>query len=160
MEQLLIVEDVKGIREVLQEILEFAGYDVITAKNGKEGLEAILKYNPSVVLCDVYMPELDGFEMLSELNKHPVSPVFIFLTARVEKQAILKGMALGANAYINKPFDHVHLIDTIKSELQLNKADLKNHLSKVRGEDFAEQTTEILELLKDETEENYQIITL
>lgn len=160
MEQLLIVEDVKGIREVLQEILEFAGFDVITAKNGKEGLEAVLKYNPSVVLCDVYMPELDGFEMLSELKKHPVSPVFIFLTARVEKQAVLKGMALGANAYIKKPFDHVQLIETIKSELQLNKTDLKNQLSKVRGEDFAEQTTEILERLKNETEENYQIISL
>lgn len=183
MEQVLLVEDVQGIREALKELLEIAGYDVKTAKNGNEGLKAILKYNPSVVICDVYMPELDGFEMLAEMKNYPVSPVFIFLTARVEKQAVIKGMQLGANAYINKPFDHMDLLNTIESQLEkwkmnevgqeyylsqdefesnqpINKTELKDHLSKVHGVTFAERTNEIVKLLTDETSENYQIIAL
>ena len=122
MNRLLIVEDEKGIRDTLHEILELGGYDVITASNGKEGLQVILDEKPNIVLCDVYMPELDGFELLAEVKKHlkgGVPPIFIFLTARVEKQAIKQGLDLGAHAYINKPFDHIELLETIKHQLKI-----------------------------------------
>ena len=120
MEKLLIVEDERGIRETLQDILELAGYEVITAKDGKEGFDAILNNHPDLVLCDVNMPELDGFELLGAINqrlKDEIVPPFLFLTARVEKQCVRQGMSLGADDYILKPFDHNYVLDIIRMRL-------------------------------------------
>ena len=86
MEQLLIVEDDKNIRDTLKDILELSGYQVATANNGKEGYHAIIENRPDLVLCDVNMPELDGFELLGAINqrlKDEIIPPFLFLTAKV-----------------------------------------------------------------------------
>lgn len=124
MKHILIVEDEIDIRESLAEILELSGYQVSTANNGKEGLTSIIGKNPDLVLCDVNMPELDGFELLTAVNqrfKDKVVPPFLFLTAKVEKKDMRQGMSLGADDYILKPFDHVDILKTI--ELRLEKRD-------------------------------------
>ena len=129
MENLLIVEDEQAIRETLKDILELSGYSVMTAKNGKEGYDAIIEYSPDLVLCDVNMPELDGFELLGALNqrmKDEVIPPFIFLTARVETQSMRQGMGLGADDYILKPFDHNQVLEIVRMRLDKRKQLLKS----------------------------------
>lgn len=121
MKKILIVEDDKGIQETVAEILSIAGYQVLTANNGKEGYENILENRPDLVLCDVNMKGLDGFELLSAINQRlsdGIVPPFIFLTAKVEAQDIRNGMRLGADDYILKPFDHMHLLEMIKIRLE------------------------------------------
>lgn len=124
MERILIIEDERGIRESLKEILELAGYYVNTAKNGKEGYQCIVDFKPQLVLCDVRMPIMDGFELLEMINEKmskSTAPNFIFLTAQVEKSAKNIGKELGAVAYINKPFDHIELLTIIKDQIKSNK---------------------------------------
>lgn len=128
MEELLIVEDERDIRETLQEMLELAGYNVRAAKNGREGFEAIMNKRPDLVLCDVNMPQLDGFQLLELINqrlKDEVIPPFLFLTAKVEKQDIREGMNLGAEDYILKPFDHSDILRIIRLRLDKRKKLLK-----------------------------------
>lgn len=130
MEKLLIVEDEQAIRETLKDILELSGYEVITAKNGKEGYDSILENRPDLVLCDVNMPELDGFELLGSINQRlrdDVVPPFIFLTARVETQSMRQGMGLGADDYILKPFDHIHVLEIVRMRLDKRKNLMKNN---------------------------------
>lgn len=124
MENLLVVEDEQALRETLQDILELSGYNVMTAKNGKQGYDMIIEHKPDLVLCDVNMPELDGFELLGAINQkfqNEVVPPFIFLTARVETTSMRQGMGLGADDYILKPFDHVHVLDIVRMRLDKRK---------------------------------------
>ncbi|MBT6438453.1 MAG: response regulator, partial [Flavobacteriales bacterium] len=100
MEKILIVEDEQGIRDTLQDILELAGYKVLIACNGKIGYDIIVESEPDLVLCDVNMPELGGFELLEAVNqrfKDEVIPPFLFLTAKVEAESLRYGMSLGAD---------------------------------------------------------------
>lgn len=124
MERLLIVEDEKEIRETLQDILELAGYSVRTAKNGRDGYDEIVKDKPDLVLCDVNMPELSGFELLEAIRQRlrdEIIPPFLFLTAKVERQDIRYGMSLGADDYILKPFDHSNVLQIIRLRLDMRK---------------------------------------
>ncbi len=124
MEKLLIIEDEKDIRDALQDILELAGYSVIVAKNGREGYDIIIDKRPDLVLCDINMPGLSGFELLETINgrlKDEIIPPFLFLTARAEKQDIRQGMSLGADDYILKPFDHTDVLQVIRLRLGLRK---------------------------------------
>ena len=112
MERILIVEDEQGIRDTLKDVLELSGYHVMMACNGKQGYEKIMDAPPSLVLCDVNMPELGGFELLEMLNqrlKDELIPPFLFLTAKVEQEEMRYGMSLGADDYICKPFRLVEL---------------------------------------------------
>ena len=129
MEKLLIVEDEQDLREALQSILELAGYEVLTAKNGKDGYDAIMTHLPDLVLCDVNMPELDGFELLSAINQRlseEIVPPFIFLTAKVTKNDVRRGMNLGADDYIVKPFEYTEVLTAIRLRLDKRKKLLKN----------------------------------
>lgn len=129
MEKLLIVEDEKAIRDTLKEILEMSGYEVCTARNGKEGYIAIIDEEPDLVLCDVSMPEMDGFELLGAINqrfKEKIVPPFVFLTAKVELRDVRRGMTLGADDYILKPFDHMHVLEVIRLRLDKRKKLLEN----------------------------------
>ncbi len=130
MEKLLVVEDEKAIRETLQEILEMSGYEVITARNGKEGYKQIMDEKPDLVLCDVSMPEMDGFELLSAINQvmaNEIVPPFVFLTAKVELKDVRRGMTLGADDYVLKPFDHMHVLEVIRLRLDKRKKLLQSN---------------------------------
>ena len=123
MKKILVIEDNQQVRENIAEILELSEYQVITAENGKVGVDKALSENPDLILCDVMMPVLDGFGVLRILEKK-ISTAhipFIFLTAKAEKTDFRKGMNLGADDYITKPFDDVELLDSI--EMRLKKSD-------------------------------------
>ncbi len=120
MKNILLIEDNPDMRENTAEILELADYNVTTASNGKEGVAIAKKSHPDLIICDIMMPELDGYGVLRMLgaNKETSSIPFIFLTAKAEKNDFRKGMNLGADDYITKPFDDVELLDAIEMRLK------------------------------------------
>ncbi|PWJ33679.1 response regulator [Sediminitomix flava] len=120
MKKILLIEDNPEMRENTAEILELSGYDVLTAENGKIGVELAKNQKPDLIICDVMMPELDGYGVLFVLSKDPetASIPFIFLTAKAEKSDFRKGMSHGADDYLTKPFDDVELLDAIESRLK------------------------------------------
>ncbi|MFN0016216.1 MAG: response regulator [Saprospiraceae bacterium] len=123
MKKVLIIEDNTEVRENLSEILSLSGYQTVDAENGKIGVEKALADRPDLILCDVMMPELDGFGVLHILSKHALTAdvPFIFLTALAEKDDFRKGMTLGADDYIVKPFDDAMLLQTIEARLKKNE---------------------------------------
>lgn len=135
MKHLLLIEDNDDIRENTAEILELGGYKVDTAANGKIGMEKALANKPDLIICDVMMPVLDGYGVLHLLNKNPElrGIPFIFLTARTERSDFRKGMEMGADDYVTKPFTDIELLTAIES--RLNKTDLlkKNFESNAEG---------------------------
>jgi CRP-like cAMP-binding protein/ActR/RegA family two-component response regulator len=145
MKKILLIEDNQDVRENTAEILSLAMYQVITAVNGKEGVELALKEKPDLIICDIMMPVLDGHGTLHLLSKNEETSYipFIFLTAKAERTDFRKGMEMGADDYITKPFDDVELLNAIESRLKKNdilkkefKKDLQgigNFLSEVRG---------------------------
>ncbi len=131
MKKILVIEDNAEVRDNISEILELSDYKVITAENGKKGVELALKEIPDLIVCDIMMPELDGYGVLHLLNKHieTYGIPFIFLTAKSEKTDLRKGMEMGADDYLTKPFDGIELLNAI--EIRLKKADsIKKHAAK------------------------------
>ena len=127
MKNILLIEDNSEVRENTAEILTLANYNVTTAQNGKEGAELAQKLLPDLIVCDIMMPELDGYGVLHILSKKPETariPV-ILLTAKAEKADVRKGMALGADDYLTKPFDDTDLLNAI--EVRLRKSALQQH---------------------------------
>lgn len=137
MKKILLIEDNPDVRENTSEILTLANYDVITAENGKVGVELAQKHLPDLIICDIMMPELDGYGVLHILSKksETASIPFIFLTAKTEKADIRKGMVLGADDYLTKPFDDTDLLNAI--EARLNKVSIlkKQYSSDAEGFD-------------------------
>ncbi|MBI3135656.1 MAG: response regulator [Bacteroidetes bacterium] len=119
MKKILLIEDNEGIRESTAELLELADYVVITAADGKTGVELAKTSKPDIILCDIMMPKLDGYGVLSILSKNPetYSIPFIFMSAKSDKMDIRKGMNLGADDYLTKPFEESELMDAIESRL-------------------------------------------
>jgi len=118
--KVLIIEDNDDIRENVIEILELAGYTVGSASNGKAGVELALQDIPDIILCDIMMPEMDGYGVLYMLSKRPetITVPFIFLTAKAEHFDRRKGMEMGADDYLTKPFDDMELLNAIESRLK------------------------------------------
>jgi len=106
MKKILVIEDNAHIRENTAEILSLANYSVITAENGKVGVDLANKEKPDLIMCDIMMPELDGYGVLHILSKKPETALipFIFVSAKTERSDIRKGMELGADDYLVKPF--------------------------------------------------------
>lgn len=127
-QKILIIEDNDDVRENLGEILGLSGYETVTAANGKLGVQAALQTAPDLILCDIMMPELDGYGVLRILSRNPATAniPFIFLTAKTEMVDMRRGMTLGADDYITKPFDDVELLNTIEIRLQKKSASLKH----------------------------------
>jgi CRP/FNR family transcriptional regulator, cyclic AMP receptor protein len=117
---ILVIEDNTEVRENTAEILELANYKVSTAGDGKQGVEKALAHKPDLIVCDVMMPVLDGYGVLHLLNKNPELQgiPFIFLTAKAERSDLRKGMELGADDYITKPFTEFELLTAIESRLE------------------------------------------
>jgi CRP-like cAMP-binding protein/ActR/RegA family two-component response regulator len=128
MKSILVIEDNEHIRENTAEILELAGYKAFTAENGKRGVEIALAENPSLVVCDIMMPELDGYGVLHLMksNKSTENIPFIFLTAKTERSDMRKGMEMGADDYITKPFDDIELLKAV--EIRLKKAEVTQNV--------------------------------
>lgn len=118
--KVLIIEDNDDIRESTAEVLDLAGYETFTAKHGKVGVDVALKHIPDIILCDIMMPELDGYGVLYLLNKNPKTAniPFIFITAKTERADMRKGMEMGADDYLTKPFDDLELFKAIESRFK------------------------------------------
>lgn len=131
MKTILLIEDNKDVRENTAEILELANYKVLQAENGKTGVELAQKNLPDLIICDIMMPVLDGYGVIHLLNKNPetASIPFIFLTAKSERIDFRKGMEMGADDYISKPFDDIELLNAVESRLKKNDI-LKAEFSK------------------------------
>lgn len=116
MTHILMIEDERNILEEVLEWFEFEHYQATGAANGREGVEIALQILPDLILCDVTMPEMNGYQVLTELRRHPQTAAipFIFLTARADESFVQQGMSLGANAYVTKPFTMDELFSTIK----------------------------------------------
>ncbi len=120
MKKILLIEDNLEMRENIGEILTLADYNVVTAENGKIGVEMAKKEKPNLILCDIMMPELDGYGVLHILSKDTElgSIPFIFLTAKAEKADLRKGMNLGADDYLTKPVEEAELLNAVESRLK------------------------------------------
>src|SRR5919112_2374518 len=131
----LVIDDNNDIRENTAEILELAGYKTFTAENGKRGVEVAAKEKPSVIVCDIMMPELDGYGVLHLLRKNPDTRniPFIFLTAKTERGDFRKGMEMGADDYITKPFEDIELLNAVEVRLKKYEILEQNYSSSPQG---------------------------
>lgn len=155
MTKILIIEDEPLVRENLQEILELEGFQIFTAKDGKEGLEAVHIYAPDLILCDLMMPILDGYGVLEGLKKEPKmrNIPFILLTAKSDMVSLRSGMQLGADDYITKPYDIDSLLNSIQNRLekkaslleeaQLELNEFRYHLTKSLPQKVANLTHQL-----------------
>src|SRR3954471_5722008 len=135
MKTVLFIEDNQEIRENMGEILELAGYRIFLAADGKQGVAAALAEKPDIIVCDIMMPELDGYGVIHMLQKNPETQhiPFIFLTARAERTEIRKGMELGADDYITKPFSGTELLNAIESRLKKAESIRVSHPANLQG---------------------------
>lgn len=119
MEKILVIEDAHLLRNDILETLSLEGFDVIGAENGRIGLEMAREHQPDLIICDIMMPELDGYGVLEALRKDSAMAMtpFIFMTAKTDKTDIRLGMGLGADDYLTKPFLTVDLLNTIRARL-------------------------------------------
>ena len=160
MKKILLIEDNKDVRENTAEILKLANYNVLTAKNGKEGVEMAQKEKPDLIICDIMMPVLDGHGALHMLSKNEetASIPFIFLTAKAERSDFRKGMEMGADDYLTKPFDDVELLNAIESRLKKNNILKKEFSKNIEGiNDFINQAKGIESLKKLSEERDVRI---
>jgi putative two-component system response regulator len=124
MTHLLLVEDNLELINVMQDILETEGYRVTCASNGQEALTAFKRETPDLILSDVMMPQMDGFELLEAVRRHPTGTAvpFLFLSARTERNATIQARALGADDYLFKPFEPDELTLAVRAKLERRRA--------------------------------------
>ncbi len=120
MKKVLIIDDNTDVRENIAEILELANYEVHTAEDGKRGVQLAKEVLPDIILCDIMMPNLDGYGVLQILSNDPKTAriPFIYLSAKTEQSDIRKGMNLGADDYITKPFEETDLLQALEARIQ------------------------------------------
>jgi DNA-binding response OmpR family regulator len=161
MKRILIIEDNAEIRDNTSEILTLAGYIALTAHNGKIGVDVALKEKPDLILCDIMMPELDGYGVLHILSKKPETAEipFIFLTAKTEKSDVRKGMELGADDYLTKPFGDTELLNAVETRLRKHEIRRKHYTDSSAGLDsFLDDAGKVLQakdLCKDKKIRSY-----
>lgn len=128
MSKILIIDDEQPLRDEVSDWLQFEGHEVLTAENGRIGLEMIIRDHPDLIICDIAMPEMDGRTVLLEVRANPTVNhlPFIFLTASATYESIRRGMDLGADDYLTKPFRHGDLLKAIESRLR-KQAEQKAH---------------------------------
>ena len=121
--KILLIEDDTIVRENTAEILNLANYNVLVSDNGKDGIAKAIAYHPDLIICDILMPELDGYGVLQIVmrNKDLQKIPFIFMSAKTNHSDIRKGMNLGACDYITKPFEESELLSAIESRLKRNE---------------------------------------
>jgi len=137
MTKILIVEDEKDILDNLKKILSFEGFETIGASDGILGLEAARREQPDLIVCDIMMPGLDGYQLAAELKKEDSTSVipFIFLSARADRSDIRRGMESGADDYLTKPFNKSVLLSAINTRLEksnINRKVSETKLSELR----------------------------
>ncbi|MFM7600876.1 MAG: EAL domain-containing protein [Pseudanabaena sp.] len=140
MTTILVIEDVEALREEIMETLSYEGFDVLGAENGVVGVQIAKTYLPNLIICDIAMPELDGYGTLVALRQEPKTSMipFIFLTAMTEKADMRQAMQLGADDYLTKPFTSTELLGAIASRLQKYNSVKEHYYDEIKavGERF------------------------
>jgi two-component system, sensor histidine kinase and response regulator len=169
MYKILIVEDEDTIRENIRDILRADNFIVVEAENGRIGIEMALEEHPNLILCDVMMPEADGYEVLSEIRLNSATQLipFIFLTAKTTREDVRAGMDLGADDYLNKPFTRQELLSAVttrlakqivvENESQTKLENLRSSLTQALPREFGNQLDRILGLSKLLMEEYHEL---
>lgn len=121
MQKILVIEDSDALRKDILEMLKYEGFDVRGAANGRLGVNLAREYHPDLIICDIMMPELDGYGVLNELQQDGagITIPFIFLTAKTDRGDVHIGMSLGAGDYITKPFTVSELIARVRKRLEI-----------------------------------------
>ena len=160
MRKILLIEDDVVLRENTSELLELSNYEVTSAANGKIGVQLAKKIVPDIIVCDIMMPELDGYGVLEALTNNEITQhiPFIFLSAKTERSDVRKGMDLGADDYITKPFNEDELISAIESRLA-KAAILKDRREKIEVVKEEEEDIRSLNDLKNYFEDNGETFT-
>ncbi len=122
--KILVIEDEQAVRENLLDLLDAEDFEVFGASDGKAGVELAKAHLPDLVICDVMMPELDGFGVLTALRatQETATIPFMFLTARTDKSDLRQGMSLGADDYLTKPFTQTELLEAISGRFKKQAA--------------------------------------
>ncbi len=159
--KVLLIEDDVSLRGNTAEILELSGYEVIMASNGKLGVEKAKQQLPDIIVCDIMMPELDGYGVLEMLCKNESTKFipFIFLSAKTDRKDVRLGMNLGADDYITKPFNEEDLITAIESRLaraSILKENKEVLLEKVKNNDDEIKTLNDLKNFFDDNGESFE----
>jgi DNA-binding response OmpR family regulator len=130
MTKILVIEDEETVRENILELLDAEGFEALSAENGRIGLDLAQQQLPDLILCDVRMPELDGYGVLTALRSEAETATipFMFLTAKAAKTDLSYGLELGANAYITKPFTLTELLDAIAAQIEKTQQSPKNEV--------------------------------
>lgn len=118
--RLLLIDDDPNLILLVKDYLEFRGYEVITAENGQEALDVLQKETPDMIICDVMMPQMDGYSLVEHVRKDPRTswiPV-LFLSAKGQSQDRVKGLNTGADVYMVKPFEPEELVAQVESSLK------------------------------------------
>ncbi len=151
MKKILVIEDEQVIRENILKLLKAEGFDVTGASNGAQGLSAAVSNLPDVIICDVMMPELDGYGVLAALRSHPVTATvpFVFLTGKADRSQVRQGMELGADDYLTKPFSKAELVGAISSRLKKQAAlAQQQHNLRSQSSELVEDAADKLEQIK------------
>jgi len=162
MKKILFIEDDTVVRENTAELLELSDFEVITASNGKIGVALAKKEKPDIVVCDIMMPELDGYGVLQALAEDPETMLipFIFLSARTEHKDIRRGMDLGADDYLTKPFEEEELLSAIESRLAkvqiLRNLREKDKVENSNGEEQLNSLHDLRELVKKYEQQSFK----
>lgn len=148
MKTILVIEDNFDVAENIADILRLAHYDVITVANGKLGIETLQQMHPDLIICDVMMPELDGYGVRHLLNQNPETAdiPFIFLTAKSNREDFRTGMNLGADDYLTKPFDSVDLLKVVELRLKKSARTRESRLDEAHA--LFNQAREMLDIQK------------
>lgn len=123
MAKILVIEDEQPLREEILDLFHFEGFDVLGAQDGRIGIQQAHEQLPDLIICDINMPNVGGYQVLDELRAHPTTALipFIFLTAKGERSFMRHGMELGADDYLTKPFTHAELLAAVRARLERNK---------------------------------------
>ncbi|AFY79179.1 MAG: response regulator transcription factor [Hydrococcus sp. C42_A2020_068] len=130
--KLLLVDDDPNLILLVKDYLEFQGYEVITAENGREALEILENQTPDMIICDVMMPEMDGYALVEKVRQDSRTSwiPFMFLSAKGQSQDRVKGLNTGADVYMVKPFEPEELVAQVESSLKQAKRLMKQNTAK------------------------------
>ncbi|MGO2294754.1 MAG: response regulator [Psychroflexus halocasei] len=149
--KVLLIEDDQTVRENTAEILELSDYDVETAADGEIGIQSAIRFQPDIIVCDIMMPKLDGYDVLKALSQHPKTKrlPFIFLSAKTDRNDVRRGMNLGADDYLTKPFEEDDLIHAIESRIAKTKILLERENEDAEESNQLQSFEALKEVIKD-----------
>ncbi len=147
MKKILVIEDEPAVRANILELLEAEDFNTVGAENGFIGAMWAQEHLPDLIICDVMMPEVDGYEVLSALRQVPATATipFIFLTAMVDKADIRQGMNLGADDYLTKPFTRAELLGAVTSRFSKQEVVMQQYQTERERAEILQQKVQKLQ---------------